>query len=194
MPATKRFYFVDESGQDTRGLVFVVAISVVESNLTEIETACLELEKSSGKGRQKWRGSSSDKRLSFVRSVVEDIRFQGVLCFSAFENIGPAEFDAYTVTAIARTVELTRDEPRSTSEVYIDGLTVKKQGEYGRQLRRHGISRVFLHRATDQGYPLVRLADTLAGLVRDALDKPDSEAARLLNRGLRTGTIVRVTQ
>ena len=153
MAATKRYYFVDESGQDTFGRVFVVAISVIESNRHEIETVCIEFEAASGKGRMKWHGSQSSKRLGFIRSIIEDTRFRGVLCYSTFSYISPTEFDSCTVAAIARTVELTRDEPRSSSEIYIDGLTTKKQGEYGKQLRSHGISRAVLHRATDQGYP-----------------------------------------
>jgi hypothetical protein len=188
----KRFYFVDETGQDTAGRIFIVAVSVVERMHQELERACIEFEEISGKGRLKWHSTPSHRRLEFMRLVIEDGRFANVLCYAVFSGIPKSEFDAYTVEAIARTVEFTRDEQRSSSEIYVDGLTIKKQAEYGRALRARGIHGARIHRATDQGYVLIRLADALAGLARDAVEDVDTEAANLLKRGKRNGTIVEV--
>ena len=49
-----------------------------------------------------------------------------------------------------------------------------------------------MHRATDQGYTLIRLADALAGLARDAVEDSDSEASMILRKGKRNGVIVEV--
>lgn len=45
------------------------------------------------------------------------------------------------------------------------------------------------HKATDHAYPLVMLADALAGLVRDAQEDKQSDEATLLQRGCDRGQI-----
>ncbi len=130
--------------------------------------------------------------MNFMRLVVEDVRFSGLLCYSTFAHIQRTEFDHYTIKAIANTVQLTNDNVRSSTEIYVDGLTLKKQSEYSQQLRARGLRGVRVHRATDQGHTLIRLADALAGLIRDAIDSDESEAAKVLRRGKRNGVIVEV--
>ncbi len=48
--------YVDESGQDTKGKLFVVAVVAVE-NSDEFRQHCESFEKSSGKGKVKWRSA-----------------------------------------------------------------------------------------------------------------------------------------
>ena len=63
--------YVDESGQDTRGEVFVVAVVAVE-NSEEFREYCKSLEKSSGKGKVKWRTAQKIRRLDYLRSIMLD--------------------------------------------------------------------------------------------------------------------------
>ena len=190
--SVKRYYFVDETGQDTGGRLFIITVSVVERDHQEIEKVCFAFEKATGKNLHKWHGTPNQRRLSFMELVILDPRFKGVMCYAKFTNIHKSEFDKQTIKALAQAIKQTRDENRSSSEIYIDGLTVKKQSEYSNGLKAEGIRSFRIHRATDQGYVLIRLADALAGLTRDAIENPDSEAAKLLKRGKRNGVIVEI--
>ena len=53
MPA-KRYFYVDESGQDTKGQFFIVAIVISEQDADDLRMACLEIERLSRKGTRKW--------------------------------------------------------------------------------------------------------------------------------------------
>lgn len=114
-------------------------------------------------------------RLDFIRSIIRDKRFKGTLWYQVFRQPSKPFFDAYTLQAIANCIG---------EEFYVDGLTHSKQSEYAVELRRMGIRRATFHRATDQGSPLIRLADALAGLVRQSEEGGVSEAAKVLNKGI----------
>ncbi len=59
-------------------------------------------------------------------------------------------------------------------------------------IRAKGISIARLHRVTDHASAMIRLADALAGLVRDAAENDTSDAAKLLPLAKRNGVVVQV--
>lgn len=188
---SKRFYFVDESGQQTLGLSFTVAIAVVGDNKDELEQICLAYETQSKKGTRKWQKSSHNHRMEFARLVLNDKRFVEVLCFNTHVNFDNKSFDANTLKTIARTIKIKVGDERSSSEIYVDGLSQKKQEEYSTKLRREeGIRGAQFHRANDN-FTFIRLADTLAGLIQSVI-KGNEEAKRLIAKAIANKVIVEV--
>ena len=185
----KLYYFIDETGQDTaaqpekKQAIFVVAVIVLDSRQSPLANIVARYEKTSRKGKTPWHKAKYSFRLDFIRSIIRNNRFKGTLWYQVFRQPSKPFFDAYTLQAIANCIGDKFKNYRYIKEIYVDGLTRSKQSEYAVELRRTGIHRASFHRATDQGSSLIRLADALAGLVREAEEDGDSEAVRVLNKG-----------
>ena len=77
--------------------------------------------------------------------------------------------------------------------VYVDGLGKTKRHEYGRRLRRSGLPvRQIRGIAKDESNALIRLADALAGFVRDALTGEDEAAQALYKWAVRGKMILEI--
>jgi hypothetical protein len=100
-PRTKLHCYVDETGQDTAGKLFIVVVIVLDFDPTGIQALCEQLEKSSGKGKFKWGKAKHELRLRFLRQVFADSRIKGCLRYSVFRDIEDRNFDEATVKAIA---------------------------------------------------------------------------------------------
>ena len=63
-----------------------------------------------------------------------------------------------------------------TTLIYIDGLSRTKRREYGARFRRVGLPVRRVRGITrDESNALIRLADSIAGFVRDALESESGE-------------------
>ena len=191
---TQRLYcYVDESGQDStaknkRERIFIVAVAVFEDDREVIEKACEQFERESGKRHLKWHKSNPESRMTYWRMILADDRFKHALCYSRHVPPLRPEFDARTILSIAKAVQWKQPQPDYTSDIYVDGISESKQIEYANELRKVGIHVRRVHRAKDESHALVRLADALAGLAREAAEG-NEEAALLLQRASRRGFI-----
>jgi hypothetical protein len=186
---TKLYAYTDESGAGA--IPFVVAVVVVHDDRDVLSDVCQQVETESGKGRTKWAKANYDKRLTYVRAIVNDVRFRGALCFVSFEQV--TDYDTATVSAIARAIERADPNGQQKVAVFVDGLNDKKQREYSALLRQQVESFVNVRGIKrDESSPLIRLADALAGFVRDAQGEHSEGVVVLFERAQRTGAIVAV--
>jgi hypothetical protein len=126
----RKFYcYVDESGQDTSGQLFVVSVIVTGREARDqLERGLEQLEQSSG------------KRTS--------------------------EYEALTTLTIAEAVNaVAKADYRVT--IVIDGLSTASRQRVTRELRRLKIAYDKVVGGREQSSALLRLADALAGLMRD---------------------------
>jgi hypothetical protein len=68
--ATKLFCYVDESGQDTRGRLFIVSVVVSSQEREELREVCAEFEQETGKGRLKWVDAEPRRRLAYLQQAL----------------------------------------------------------------------------------------------------------------------------
>jgi hypothetical protein len=191
MPIQKLYTYVDESGQDTKGRIFVVTVIVSGENHLQLAALCETYERTSGKGYRKWHGTNPQPRLEFMRQVIEDKRFHGTLCFAKFQDRERPDFDAFTIDTLAKAVNCKLNGSRYMVEAWIDGLSKAKRTEYANNLRSKGLRNIHLHRVRDEDSEvLIRLADALAGLLRDAIEDSHPAAVQLAQRGQRDGIII----
>src|SRR5437867_2012051 len=81
----KQLYcYVDESGQDTKGKLFLVSVVIAEEDREKIATRLEQIERSSGKGLMKWQKSSFERRLGYLQAVVGSSVFVGKIFFSHY--------------------------------------------------------------------------------------------------------------
>ncbi len=66
----KLFCHVDENGQDTGGRIFVVSIVVTGENRDKLLELCEQLEKVSGKRRDKWGRAKHERRTQYLRHIL----------------------------------------------------------------------------------------------------------------------------
>jgi len=192
----KLYCYVDESGQDTfahagHKQLFIVSIAVLQQDRRELAEICEQYEKVSGKGKFKWGQAEYTKRLRYMRLVLADGRFRQALRYVIFTSITRNDFDKATIDGIARAVSWKQNSSRFQTHVYIDGLAKSKRDEYRRQLKAKGILIAEVKGVPrEESNALTRLADALAGFVRDAVEDENSEVNTLLYRALRNEEIV----
>ena len=165
--------YVDESGQDTKGRLFNVAVIAIEDS-DKFRQLCQAAEEISGKGNTKWGKSDKNKRLVYLRTVIQYATSANVkLFYNIFRKT--TDYDAATIEGIAKSIRVLRPSG-SRVYVYVDGLTKTKRGDYKTRLRKlscpvrkvSGVRR-------DENEPLIRLADAVAGASRDFLEHRESE-------------------
>ncbi len=183
--------YVDENGQDTMGNLFIVSVVVTEENRDELLSLCEKLEEVSGKKKDKWGGAKHDKRMRYINHIFADDRFKGLLRYEVFKNT--KDYDTATVTAIVSSVKWDKPIGKYTTMVYVDGLSKLKRKEYGARLRHMGLPvRRIKSIARDETNALTRLADSVAGFVRDAIDGKSEEIKELFTRAKKNGMLIEV--
>lgn len=185
----KLYCYVDENGQDTNGKLFIVSIVVTETDRDLLLGLCEKIEKLSLKHKDKWGKAKTSRRLDYISRILTDKKFKGRLRYSVFEN--QKKYDLLTIIGIAKAIHYSNIKDYSTS-IYVDGLAKSKRQEYGSELRKLGIqTRKVQGVAKDQNNALIRLADSIAGFVRDAVDGSNTEG-ELLKKALKNGEIIKV--
>lgn len=93
---------------------------------------------------------------------------------------------------IAKAVHL--NEPKDyTTLIYVDGLAKTKRHEYGSELRKLGVPTRKVQGVTkDENNSLTRLADAIAGFIRDVLDGEKGEVKTVFEEAIKTESLVEV--
>ncbi len=176
---------------ETEGRIFIVAVVVVDGDPQTVWAACEAFEHDSGKGKFKWRKAEQSKRLDYLRRVFQSPALRGQLCYIVFR--GTRDYEAATIEGIARAIHHFEAATDSKNFVYIDALSKNKRRIYGALLRKAGVSTYKVQGVTkDENNALVRLADAVAGFVRDALDGESSEIVTLFEEAESAGALVEV--
>ena len=182
--------YVDETGQDTKGELFVVAVVAVVSS-DEFRQYCESLEQSSGKGKIKWGKADKNKRLTYLRSIMlHSSSHKFKLFYNVFRKT--TDYDAATIEGIAKSIRVLRPSG-SRVYVHVDGLTKTKRFDYKTRLRKFScpIKNVSGIRK-DENEPLIRLADAVAGASRDLLEHKDTQLRDIFTLALQQDVLVKL--
>lgn len=181
--------YVDESGQDTKGKLFVVAVVAVE-NSDEFRQYCESLEQSSGKRKVKWGKADKNKRLTYLRSIMlHSPSHKFKLFFSVFRRT--TDYDSATIDGIAKAIQRLR-APGSRVYVYVDGLAKSKCHAYKTRLRQLSCPVKKVSSKKDEQDSLIRLADAIAGASAQMLKYQETELSELFSQAQQNGTLVKV--
>lgn len=166
----KLYCYVDESGQDTMGHLFIVAIVVTDNRRNELEGLLETIEKDSGKKKRKWLKTRAKERQAYVSALATtDLPVQ-IYTRSYIGKVGA--YDDLEVLAAAQAITLYREENHIAENykvtIAIDGLSKNLRPRVGRSFRELGIKTRNVHGERDEASPIIRLADVIAGVVREA--------------------------
>ena len=80
MSETKKLYaYIDESGQDTNGALFVVGVVVLEEERDTVLKELERIEQESGKRNIKWRKARHRMRETYMRYIAQSPIFKNTL-------------------------------------------------------------------------------------------------------------------
>lgn len=174
----KLYCYADETGQDARSSVFIVAAVVSEEEQNALRQQIIDTEQESGIGLSKWSNASQDRRIKFLRLVLERDIGRRDIFYGTYKKPIPYFFPMLDL--IAKAIKAKAKSEYQT-KVYVDGIDRKKARELTNALRIEGISLKMVKSRRDESEPLIRLADRWAGCVRAALEA-NKEAKALVKK------------
>lgn len=179
--------YIDESGQDTLGRLFVVGAVVIGSEQRDAIGGQLEaLERRSRKGRVKWHRTRHDYRQAYVTDLANITLLSGSIFLCRFTET--LRYHEATAEATAQAI-CTKAEGGYRVRVVVDGLTGGDRRKFIRMLRGLGVRPDDVRGGREQSNVFIRLADAICGLARDA-DEGQSLALRAMRRLQRRGLVV----
>lgn len=184
-PKNKLYAYVDESGQDTKGDLFLVSVVVTGVERDALRRRLAEIERESGKGGRKWTKTRPELRGRYIEQV---IRMQALLrhiSYSAYRDT--RSYVDLTILSTAKALNAVANEPFEAT-IFVDGLGKTERHRFAGGLRKLRIAVRKVRGVKDQSDEFIRLADAIAGFVRDAISGEEN-SKRLLERAVKIGTI-----
>lgn len=163
----KLYAYVDESGQETRGRVFLVAVVLAGAMRDTLQQRLRAMEHRSEKRQKKWTKARLAERTAYIQAILQSSAFAGHIYYSRYQ-----ETRAYVDLMILSTAKaLHAHAPgESQSTIIVDGLGRTERSRFALGLRQLGVVVRKVRGARDQADELIRLADAVAGFVRDSLE------------------------
>lgn len=165
----KIYCYVDETGQDTKGKLFLVSVVLTDKEKDKLFSLCEKIEKESKRGLTKWNSTSFTKRIDYLELVFNNKKFIDKIYYSYYE--GSKEYVNLTVLTTAKSiVKFAKEDYLAT--IYVDGLKRAEKDKFARELRKLGIHTEKVQGVKkDENNSMIRLADNICGFLRDNLEK-----------------------
>lgn len=181
----KIYCFVDESGQDTLGELFLVSVVIAEEDWESLEQELLAIEQISRKAKDKWRGASLKRRLAYLELVINNKIFRDKIRYSHYRYT--KEYQELTIQTTAKAI-LEKAKENYEATVLIDGLGKTERWQVASGLRHLHIKVGKVRGINDQSSSIIRLADAIAGFIRNCLEG-DERFVLLYEQALKEGII-----
>jgi len=167
---SKKFYcYVDETGQDTKGKLFLVAIVLEQKEqLTLLQDKLDKIEKLTKKGVLKWTKTPFAIREKYLSELVALKELKGTIFYSIYRET--KEYITLTSLTIAKAI-FARRELNYTVNIVIDGLNKKEMEKVRVELKKLTVHYNKIRGMKDEQSVFLRLADAIAGFLRDCTEK-----------------------
>lgn len=166
MSAIKLYCYVDETGQDTKGSLFLVAIVIKEiTDLFILEKKLEEIEKKTGKKLSKWKKTRQVIKKEYLKALIQVKDLKNSIYYSVYSD--SKEYSKLTALTIAKTV-LAKENKSYTVTIIIDGLNNREREIVRNELKKLKIKYRKIRGLKDEQSAFLRLADAMAGFLRDA--------------------------
>jgi hypothetical protein len=164
----KLYVYVDESGQDTAGLFFIVAIVIAGEERERLVQELEKIERESLKRTMKWKKVDRARRIAYLEKVSSSPLFAGKISYAIFS--GRRDYREMTVIATAGAITSAAPVEGYEATVCIDGLDRIGSLVVSAELRHRYIKLKKVRGLRDESSALIRLADAVAGFVRDCME------------------------
>ena len=160
--------FVDETGIDTEGKFFLVVCILIDQRDQEaIEQKLEELEKTTRKGDYKWTRAAFDRKEQFLEKLATFRELKACIFFAVYHET--KEYTTLTALTIAKAVlaRTERSEEDYQANIIVDALSRSDAQKVRNQLKLLRIHYRVIKGLKDEQSALLRLADSMAGFLRD---------------------------
>jgi hypothetical protein len=164
----KLYCYVDETGQDTKGKFFIVSVVIAKNDRDEIVDFLELLEKQTKKYNRKWLKTPHRIKIAYIASIFQDKRFTNKIFYHRTKET--LSYIEVTLNAIASSIDIARQQKKYKAAIFIDGLSRPSWRKTGSELRKRGILTEKIRGVEDESHALIRLADAVAGLVREQVE------------------------
>ena len=165
----KLYAYVDESGQDTKGVLFVVSVLVVEEHRETLLAELEAIETRTGKKNVKWHKARNLFRQAYIEEISHLPHLRYSVFFERFED--SKEYLELTAFATAKAI-FKRAHGDYKVTVLVDGLNRREVTTFTKSLRDLRVqTRKVRGVRKDENDVFIRLVDAICGLVRDAHEK-----------------------
>lgn len=162
------YIFIDESGQDTKGGLFLVVVAIIgDKNL--IESELQKIENVLGTS-QKWHKTMHSKRVNYIELILGKTIFKNKIFVTHFPESGKAYVDL-TIFATAKAIKYSIPNDNNRLIITIDGLRKNEVNRFRAGLRKLGMANMKVRGGREESNELLRLTDMIAGLARDYFEK-----------------------
>jgi len=162
----KLYCYVDESGQDTKGEFFLVSIIITEKEFKDkIEHILFNIERETGKRKTKWRPTPLKRKIKYLENVLCVNELKGSIFYDIYKN-NQEEYIKLTGESVAMAIKI-KAEKNYSSTILIDGLNPAEQRKVVKIFRARRIHYKKVKGVRDQSNSIIRLADAMAGFIRD---------------------------
>ena len=174
--------FIDESGTDKQiGHTSIVFVYLEVKNVEKFNRLVGKIEKEVGIDFFHWSHERWDNRISFIEKL-QDVDFSFKVCKLLNPTKLSQKFEHVMLHFIV--------EP-NIDQIIIDGQKPKwYSSKIKLTLRQHGTTVKKLRMGNDRSYPGLRVADSLAGLMRSYYDNPENELASRLVKKISKGKVI----
>ena len=173
--------FTDESGQDTKGKMFVVCTVITKSDKArEIEEKLLEVEKESGKTK-KWHDVGNKRKHSYIKLLLKNKILNEIQVYCS-EYSNKKDYVNLIASHIAKSIFDYVKEEKYQAKIFIDKLDSKTMLNLKKEIKLFHIRYKKIRGITDQSNPLIRLADAACGLKRDLINKNAANSYKIFFR------------
>ncbi|ETW96083.1 MAG: hypothetical protein ETSY2_47050 [Candidatus Entotheonella gemina] len=163
----RKFYaYIDETGQDTNGDLFIVTVVMAGEHRETMRQRLAQIERSSNKKARKWSKARQQQREAYIRQVLQSDEFIGTIYFSKY-RVSKAYVDL-TILSTAKAILDHAEEPYQAT-IFVDGLGRTERHRFSAGLRKLRVRVQKVRGSKDESEEFIRLADAIAGFVRSGL-------------------------
>jgi len=171
MDKLKLYCYADETGLDTKGEFFLVSVVALEGELREAAEASLErIETRTKKYNRKWGGTKHNIRIDYLRDILQIKQLSGSIFYATYR--GRTNYIPLIAQTIIRVIRL-KAYGNYQATIIIDGINEAEQKLVSRLLKESHIRYNKVRGPKDESTALLRLADAMAGFLRDYHERKD---------------------
>ncbi|MBM3209165.1 DUF3800 domain-containing protein [Candidatus Shapirobacteria bacterium] len=182
----KLYCFVDETGQDTKGELFLVAIVLQEkSQIDLLEEQLEKLERITKKRKLKWTKTPDGAKQEYLLGLLGLTRLREAIYYSVYKE--SRDYTPLVSLTIAKAITA-RQSRDYTVKIVIDGLSRREMEKVRKDLKKLAIRYKKIRGMKDEQSVFIRLADAMAGFLRDYTER--QKYAGLLAEKLKEAKII----
>ena len=167
---TQKFYcYVDETGQDTEGELFLVSVVLKDKEqLDALRQKLSKIEKSTNKKFLKWFKTPFVVKEKYLFELTKIKELREAVYYSFYKE-GGKEYTPLISLTVAKSIIFQKVKDYEAT-ITIDGLNAAETDKVRRELKRLGVHYRKIRGMKDEQEILLRLADSMAGVLRDCVE------------------------